>query len=143
MIYLNQQFKPSFLVLNLTGDALEVYWSLPPVSRKDYEAVRTALNENFGHTEDDRHEAKMLLYNRKQKQFESLRGYVRAMISLSKSTNLTEEEKVRVIVANTRPVVKLHLRTIKYKTPREILQCLLINDDFDDSLPAIIQTTLL
>ena len=106
--------KLSFLVLNLTGDALEVYWSLPPASRKDYEAVRTALSENFGHTEDDRHEAKMLLYNRKQKQFKSLRDYVRAMIALSKSTNLMEEEKVRVIVANTRPVVKHHLRTMKF-----------------------------
>ena len=85
--------KLSFSVLNLAGDALEVYWSLPSTSRKNYKTVRTALIENFGHTEDDKHEAKMLLYNRKQKQFEPLKDYMRAMISLSKVTNLEEEEK--------------------------------------------------
>ena len=85
--------KLSFLVLNLAGDALEVYWSLPSAMRKNYETVRTALIENFGHTEEDKHEAKMLLYNRKQKQFEPLKDYVRAMISPSKATDLVEEEK--------------------------------------------------
>ena len=133
--------KLSFLVLNLTGDALEVYWSLPPAGRKDYETVRQALIENFGHTAEDKHEAKMLLYNRKQKQFEPLKDYVRAMISLSKATDLVEEDKVRVIVANTRPIVKRHLRTLTFKSAREILQCPLINDDFEDSVPATVAAT--
>ena len=133
--------KLSFLVLNLTGDALEVYWSLPPAGRKTYETVRQALIENFGHTKEDKHEAKMLLYNRKQKQFEPLKDYVRAMISLSKATDLVEEDKVRVNVANTRPIVKRHLRTLKFKSAREILQCPLIKDYFDDSVPATVAAT--
>ena len=113
--------KLSFLVLNLAGDALEVYWSLPSISRKKYETVRTTLIENFGHTEDDKHEAKILLYNEKRKQFEPLKDYVRAMISLSKATNLEEEEKFRVIVANTHPIVKRHLRTLKFKSAQDIV----------------------
>ena len=55
------------------------------------------------------------------------------MQALSKSTSLTEKEKVHIIITNARPVVRRALVPLKLTTVKEILNCPFINEDFDDS----------
>ena len=125
--------KLALLVLSLAEEALETYMSLPSADRKVYATVRQELIDTFGLSDADKHEAKMLVYSRKQKLLENLRDYVKAMQALSKSTSLTEKEKVQIIVRNARPVVRRALLPLKLTTVKEILNCPFINEDFDDS----------
>ena len=55
------------------------------------------------------------------------------MLKLRRFTSLTEKEKVQIIIANARPVVRCHLLPLKLATVKEILSCPFINEDFDDS----------
>ena len=100
------QEKLDTLISHITGEAKAIYHTLEtPTS----DSLKSALEERFGLTDQEKRQLKSTFYSLKQIPGETFKQYVTRMQQLAREINIPEAEVVEVCIGGARPELRPHL----------------------------------
>ena len=100
------QEKLDTLISHITGEAKALYRTLETPT---FDSLKSALEERFGLTDQEKRQLKSTFYSRKQIPGETFKHYVTRMQQLAREINVPDAEVVEVCISGARAGLRPHL----------------------------------
>jgi len=121
------------LISHLTGEARQWFTLQPTETKQDYETLRTALEDKYKLSAQEKLDIRGQIYTMRQGPLQSFKEFATSVQLKAKSINLEDAEVVGICINGARPSIKAHLAMAQPASMKDLMKLPVVVTEIPDN----------